>query len=115
MNKQYLGQATLEYSPEGELLKAVFVPKMEIKLDQPTVVKLQESVSNNTKFKQLKHNADMVLASWFSAITEIELADRESYTIVSEAVICDKYPDKTVQKCVIDYYFQPTIATQAQA
>lgn len=109
----YIGQAIINYDIKGNMLDAVFVPHLPMHVDQALADKISEVVKGTDDEKTLKHNADMVLASWFNQMTEIELADRNQYDIASTVVKCEKYANDMIKTCILDYNFILKTTNQA--
>lgn len=82
---------------------------MVVELDNITRGELLKQLSENKDEVKVKLSADLVLATWFNDILEIELADRDKYEVKSEVITCEKYDSGNVKLCVIDYYFQEII------
>lgn len=99
-----IGQVAMEYSENGQVINASFTPSIVVKADEFLLGQLK--TIPQTDADVLKHNADLVLASWFNKTNEIELADREKWTIVSAVVDCDKYPSGAVKRCILEYTFK---------
>jgi hypothetical protein len=102
-----IGTVIVNYDQEGNVLEkfTAFVPTMNIPVDKELgkqLIKLKQE--NNETI--LKDNSDLILASWFSKMNEIELADRNSFKIESMIVSCDKYSNGKIRKCILDYYFE---------
>lgn len=55
---------------------------------------------------QVKQLAETILASYFSGMTEIELADREKFKITSEVKDCKYTMQGTVLSCDIEFFLE---------
>lgn len=115
MKNTEIGLVTIDYNPEGILVSANFKPTMQVELSDETKQSLNENLKNQENSDVLKENSDLVLGTFFSAMTEIELADREEYEIVSEIDKCDTYENGATKQCVIKYLFQKRVRAFAQA
>lgn len=104
MEKLVIGKAVIEYDTTGKIKSATFEPDVKIDLALTFGTQLQEL--DGPTPEALKESADRVLSAWFSKMNEIELADRDHYEIASEIVSCDKYPNGSVEKCVLEYIFR---------
>lgn len=106
MNKSKIGRAIIKYDRKGNVTEAKFKGSFETSFDDSLKQQLIKASSRD----EIKQNADLTLAGWFSSLNDIELADRNTHEIVSEVVSCDVYLfGKGVKKCIIDYYFQEKI------
>lgn len=100
-----IGIVKMQYGEDGDVKSASFEPKIQVSVGGELLARLH-SVNSPTNSDIIKSNADMVLASFFSKINEIELADREEYEVTSEVINCEKYPNDTVKTCEIKYLFK---------
>lgn len=102
-----LGFVTTVYTESGEIIKelSAFKPTLEGKVTQDIEDEILNIKSSNSS-EAIKSNATLLLASFFNKMTEIELADRSEYEIDSDVIECDKYPDGTVRKCVLRFFFK---------
>lgn len=100
---EQIGIATINYDQQGNVLEAYFnpTPKFE-KIDASQL----KSVKSSKEAEVIKYNAEMILASYFSRMNEIELADRDKYEIGSEILICTKYDNGNVRSCSIQFFFR---------
>ena len=101
-----IGEVELFYNEDGKVTKSSFTPTMKINLDENLINQLH-SIESNKNSEVIKHNAEIMLASFFSKINEIELADRDYYHIESEVMKCDKYPTGIAKYCKIKFIFKP--------
>lgn len=94
-----IGVATIEYNGKGAVVRANFQPikKFEVDLSQ---------LKGNEDEKTVRDNAELIMASWFSKVNEIELADRDKFKIESKVLDCRKWPDGTIKKCWIEFYLK---------
>ena len=98
-----IGIATIEYDRVGSVTKGTFDPDKDfgnVDIKQLLSIKASKDVD------VVKRNAETVLASWFSKINEVELADRDQYEVASEVLDCKKYVDGKVKKCSIQFYLK---------
>lgn len=103
-NSQPIGIVTMEYDEQGAVTSATFVPTMKVVLDDNLIRQLQSLTASDAL--ALQNNADLVMSAWFAKTNEIELADREEWTIKSRVVECITYPENgKVKKCAIEYTF----------
>jgi hypothetical protein len=51
--------------------------------------------------------AQLVLAKWFEHVSDIELADREAYTVETEMLECEKWDNGKPKRCRIRFFLQP--------
>jgi uncharacterized protein YdeI (YjbR/CyaY-like superfamily) len=100
-----IGITTIEYNEDTTVKIAKFTPTMEVSIPDELLQKLKESGEWKDPEK-LKENSDFIFASWFSKMNDIELADREVSEIVSEIIVCEKYPNGNIKKCSMKYIFK---------
>lgn len=105
MKNILIGTATVKYDEDGKAVFANFVPEMKVELDETSLGRLQKVVDKNKDAEKIRENADVVLSSWFSKMTDIELEDRADYQMISEVVNCEKYPSGQIKVCVLRYMF----------
>ena len=113
--KKIIGTAEIEYDENGVVVNAGFKPVMELVFDESMKKLLKASVQGDEKEEEIQHNADMILASWFSQISDVELAERDEQEIVSEIVGCEKFDSGKIKICRIQYTFQDVVRTTASA
>lgn len=104
-NDQPIGTVTIEYSETGTVIKANFTPTIQVEANKYLLEEL-EVLRSAGGSKALQESADLIMASWFSKANEIELADRDLWSIESDIRECQTYPDGGVKKCVLDYAFR---------
>ncbi len=80
-----IGVVSVLYSPTWNVLDASFEPTMKHELDEKCLTQLK-SISSDKDKDVIKSNAELVFASWFEKMNEIELADREKFEIVSRVL-----------------------------
>ena len=99
---EQIGIATVNYDEAGNVVSANFEPKLKV---ENVDVKQLLSIKADPDVDVVKHNAEMVMASWFTKINDIELADRDDYNIVSEVLRCERYDNDKIKTCSIAFYF----------
>lgn len=99
-----LGVATIIYDEQGNASLASFNPTLPTNVGT-SILKTFKNIGNND-LDVIKQNADLTLAAWFSEVTNIELADRTKYEIVSEVLECEKFPNGNIKMCKISYTFK---------
>lgn len=104
MDKLSIGIVKIEYDKEGKVIRANFYPSMNLEADDD--LKNQLQTIKNSDQETVKSNASLVMAAWFSKMTDIELADREKYEISTNIISCDKHWDGTIKMCVIEFEFK---------
>lgn len=103
---QPIGIVTIEYDENGRIEKARFDPSMTVEADD-RLLKQLEVLEDEEEEIELQSRADLIMASWFTKINEIELADLNEWVIVSEVALCEKYVfSGKIRKCVLNYYFK---------
>lgn len=105
-----IGDAIINYREDGTVESASFVPKMKIEVGE-TVLKQLEAVNHSTVAAIVKTNADLILGSFFSKLSEIELGDRDHYEVSSKTILCERYkPSGNIKQCVIRYTYKESAA-----
>lgn len=103
MENTKIGTATLLFTEAGTVETAMFTPEaMSIPFMGPDL----RLTGTFEDVEQIHNKADEVFATWFNRMNEIELADREKYTIKSNLVQCDKFTSGKPQFCKIEYVFE---------
>lgn len=107
MKTQEIGIATITYDNGGRVIKELtnFVPTLKISITDELNKQFAQIRSEKDEIN-LKKNSDIVLATWFSKMNEIELADRDKFEIKSEIIKCEKYANERIKQCVIRYTFK---------
>lgn len=104
-----IGVVTMKYAQDGSSLDSYFKPTMKVHIAENIAKALAVSMVERSLTPNdptiVKEKADLVLASFFSKMTEIELAERDEYEIKSEIVNCTKWPNGNVRLCQIQYSF----------
>lgn len=105
MQEIEIGIVDIDYSSKGEVKNASFRPTLKVKADA-TLKKQLLNLQSSSDSAVIKSNAELMFASWFSKINEIELADRDEYEIHSDMVTCLRYKSGMVKKCVMKFSFR---------
>lgn len=101
-----IGVVTISHDKDGNMGEAYFKPTMQVSLDKSLVPALTAGTMASTDNPEyIRNQADIVMASFFSKITEIELADRDKYELKSEIIQCSKWGNGAVRTCKIKYSF----------
>lgn len=103
--KTEIGNVILAYNEEGHTIMAVFNPTLKVETNSVILDALKEVEGKEQEVIMKK--ANVVMATWFNAISDIELADREKYLIEGEVQSCHKYPNGQIRECIIKYFFKP--------
>jgi hypothetical protein len=98
-----IGIVKLEYSVNGLVTAATFEPTMKIEYDGKLLNDLAAIESAGEK--KLCEQANVVFASWFAKMNEIELADRSEYHIVNKLINCTTLHG-AVKSCEIEFSFE---------
>lgn len=98
-----IGIVTIEYFENGVVRRAEFAPTLKLSVSSALADQLTNQQPNTAE--EAKNNADLVFASWFSKMNEIELADRTLYEVKGNMLECETYADGHPKKCVFEYTF----------
>lgn len=103
MNREKIGEVVITYTPEGVAETAAFLPT--IKIDSAAIAKqlLEVKIGGSAA---IQSNSDMVMATWFSRINDIELMDHSDQRLNSEIIDCLKRENGMVYYCRIAYYIE---------
>lgn len=104
-NDVEIGKTVIEYGEDGKVKTAKFEPVITVTADDNLLAQFK-AVDSNGDLETLKNNAELVFAAWFSQLSNIELADREQYGIVSEIVNCEYYEPGRIKSCCIKMIFR---------
>jgi hypothetical protein len=96
-----VGKAVFNFDEQGKQTSAYFMPTMKVNVN----TNLLQDICVGESADVIKSNAEIALASWFNQMNEIELADREQYTLKSEVETCTKYSNGKVRMCVVVFNF----------
>lgn len=102
--KQMIGNVTLKYREDGSLEGYAFVPTLELRSTEPLESEIPR-IACSTDSEAIRKTAETVLAKWFMALTDIELADRDHYAIKAEVTKCDKWANNMVKECDLAFSF----------
>lgn len=94
-----IGEAKLRYNDKGEIESATFFPIAAFMVPHETLMEL----SNNQDEESIKANANMVLASYFSKINDIELGDRDQVEIKTKIINCNKHANGLISHCTLQF------------
>lgn len=100
-----IGIATVQYDEQGKVTHARFKPTLEITVS-PLLKDMLKDITATTDKETTLHNAEAAFASWFSKMTEIELADRDEYEIAVSNTTCHKHSNGIVSACYISFVFR---------
>lgn len=95
-----VGSAALEYDETGKLEAAVFYPKIKIAFDD---IKDQIGNCTNKTIAEIKQSAELLLATYFTRINEIELRDIETQPLKLEVKGQTQYPSGSIKAVEIDF------------
>lgn len=101
-----IGLATIVYSKDGQATSASFEPLIKVNTT-PEILQQLSKIRAPYSEELLRYNTDTVLAAWFEASNDIELADRTKKAVKSRIAKCLKYPGGQIKECQIEYYFLP--------
>lgn len=103
--RQRIGIVEFDYDESGKLIETAFAAEpMRIKVADDLTAKFSEITASNSQ-DEIKAQAEKVLASWWSNLNDMEIADRNKFEITSEVVGCDKYTDGKIKVCRVEFYF----------
>lgn len=103
MEKSMIGELLMEYDKDGKLTNAKYLSQVPIS-DIASLSEEVHKITCNNK-EALKTNAEIVLASWFSKVSAIELADREKHKVETEIVSCEEWPNGLIKACILKFFF----------
>lgn len=106
MKKVVIGQALIRYTESGKVCHAEFSPSIAIKLTSEKEIAQKLIHIPCNKPETVKADADTLLGLWFAQLTDIELADRNSFEVISNIITCETYPSGNVKLCELEYVFQ---------
>lgn len=100
--KTVIGTAALEYNEEGKLEAAVFYPKIKVKFDD-----IKEQLGNccSRSIDDIKNSAQLLLATFFSKMNEIELRDMEKTTLSADIVRSQNHDNGTIKEVEIEFVY----------
>lgn len=103
MDNKEIGIATMRYKDTGEVISAIFKPTMLSETKVDFLRNLKGNLTKDDNVEEIANNAEIALASFFSQINSIELADREKQQIVSTPFKCVFYSSGNIKKCVVKF------------
>lgn len=111
MNKQdrMIGVASIEFDEFGKISNIKFESKIGLEIKDFSTEQLSEILCSDKE--RVKTGAEVLLASWFSKVTEIELADQNEVIIDSE-ISNIKYHEDGAVKSVEIIYKQKSLKTK---
>lgn len=104
MKRQEIGIADISYRQDSTVESAHFSPTIKIELNETELTDGLFGLKNKTA-EEVKNTSELVMASWFNKMNEIELADRNTHEIKGEIMYCEEYTDKKVKRCMIKFFF----------
>jgi hypothetical protein len=99
-----LGKVLLNYKDDGSLLTASFTPNIHV-----STAELLEQFGTcaNKTVEQVQETAQLVLASFFNRISDIELRDMETTDIEAKVVNTTRYTHTSDIKAIeIDFIYK---------
>jgi hypothetical protein len=104
--KTLIGKAEISYLQDGKVNSARFTPNhYVITPKNSSVFRQLEDLEVGPQEDKIVKQAELMMATWFSKLNDIEMADREKYKIVSEMDECHKYPNGQPSKVSVSFYF----------
>lgn len=100
-----IGEAKLRYNAEGKIESATFFPVAAFMIPHETLMEL----SNSQDEESIKTNANMVLASYFSKINDIELGDRDQVEIKTKIINCNKHTNGLISTCTLEFTLESIV------
>lgn len=91
MSSQVIGIAKLKYDTDGDLQIGIFKPKIEIVKEQ--IKNSEIGKCGDKTIDEIKDYAELLLAGFFSKMSDIELRDMETTRLETKVVSSEKYPD----------------------
>lgn len=99
IEQKEIGVAVLNYDGNGAFVNATFTPTIGVEMDAKDM-EFFKKVDCNQSEDNIKAEAEAVFATWFQSLNEVELADREFYTIATELTRPCEYWDNGKIKSV---------------
>lgn len=106
MKTTKIGAVRLVYNNKGQLIIARVKPEDFIKNELSPANDLAKAVDGLMDEQRIKEQAQMVLASWFNHLNNVELSDKFESELTSEIVSCSKWPNGTVKECTLQFTLQ---------
>lgn len=95
-----IGIAVIEYNEEGKAVSASFKPTQHFKVDD---LKTLLTLKSGTDKDAIRLNAELAMASWFSNVNSLELADRDKWKIQSRIVSCENHKNGMAYKITLEF------------
>lgn len=99
-----IGTATINYNESGKVKTASFIAGAVNAT--PELINQLRSLNGAENEEIIKDNAGLLLGSFFSQISNIELADRDQWEIITEIQSCSHYSNGNVKTCAIKFLFK---------
>lgn len=103
MSKAILGTATLKYDTDGELQIGTFKPMIQITKEQIKTSALGKC--SNKTIEEVRECAELLLASFFTKVSDIELRDIEKTQLLTEAVYTETYDNGQVKEVKFEFSY----------
>lgn len=104
MKAMDIGTAEIMYAEDGSIESASFSSNMKIEFEQALISQLQPVKNKNVT--AIKTNSELVLASFFNTLADIEIDDRGKFHIVSDIKHCDEYPNGDIKRCIMHFSYR---------
>jgi hypothetical protein len=98
-----IGAAALEYNENGQLEAAVFHPKIKVNYDD---IKAQLGDCKGKSIDEVKKCAQLLIAAFFSKLSDIELRDVESTEIITDVVKGTRYESGGLKEVELEFIFK---------
>lgn len=97
-----IGTVNLIYKENGEIESAGFYPKISVtKAD----VERELGTCKNKTIEEIKKCAELLLASFFSKVSDIELRDMETTEIEAEVVHGEKFDNGNIKDIEFEFVY----------
>lgn len=96
-----LGKVTLLYGEDGTVKQASFSTDLQVNVEDIVQVTHKLNTIQCDSEEHIREQALHVMASYFSMMTNVELADRVDHPIQATVETCDKYDNGNVKKCIV--------------
>lgn len=101
--KTILGTAKLKYDKEGDLQIGTFKPMIEITKEQIKGSGLGKCGSKT--IEEMRECAELLLAGFFTKISDIELRDIEKTKLVTNLVSTAEYEDGKIKEIEFEFVY----------
>lgn len=98
-----IGAVKLVYGEDGNLLMAGFSPRIEITFED---LKDQLGDCTNRTDQEIKDCAQLLLASFFNKVSNIELRDVEKTTIETQIAHVEKYSNNSLKNIELEFIYK---------